>query len=263
MSRIVLLALVLAACAAPARPRADTLALPSPDTAHSTLSAVSNVPGVRVILDSADLGVLPLERKAIPAGRHLLRFVHPEGESWFRPAVLETLVVDHPEDIRRQVSFLPICRITSDPFGAAVRSRDSLLGTTPVSMEVVPGRESITLARDGYEPLTLRLPDSGGGVYSRLKPLPGRADRAQPLFLTGEDGKDPLPVYVAAGATVLAGVGAAYFKIKADNYYSDYQLTGSPGTLDRVHKLDVFSGISLAASQMSLLLLSYLLLSRE
>jgi len=109
----------------------------------------------------------------------------------------------------------------------------------------------------------MEIPLSGDGgeihvsLQTRLRGVP-----AEPMILTREQSKNSLPIYLTSGTAVVAGVAAAYFKIKADSRYNDYQQSGDPAALEGVHRYDTISGMALVTSEASILFLSYLLLSR-
>jgi hypothetical protein len=78
---------------------------------------------------------------------------------------------------------------------------------------------------------------------------------------SGPSSKTSLRFYLAGGATILSGVAAAYFKIKADDRNALYELTGDPALRDETHRLDTAAGISLLATEIGFALLTYYLLS--
>ncbi|MBI3189020.1 MAG: PEGA domain-containing protein [Ignavibacteriales bacterium] len=79
-----------------------------------------------------------------------------------------------------------------------------------------------------------------------------------------ENGLPPnnLPMYLTASGAVLSGAVAAYFKLKADNLYKDYDRTGDQSVLDKVKTYDTISGIALGVCEINLGLLTYILLSK-
>jgi hypothetical protein len=93
-------------------------------------------------------------------------------------------------------------------------------------------------------------------------PLTPRGSTRPRYALSSEAPRGQLPIYLSTAATILTGFAAVYLKMKADSYYDDYQLTGNPGTLNRTRGYDTASGIALAASEISLLTLTFILLSR-
>jgi len=237
-----------------------------PDTAapesrgRSSLVVESSIPGVRVFLDTMFVGLAPLTDSLVDTGTHTLRFVHPEGNSWLHPAVIETLNVPPSSALRREVHFPPCYHVDSEPSGARVRYADSLLGETPLYV-VLHGEGLLRLSLDGYSDVSLPLDPGRSDMYVPLSLLPGTSPIRSP-FLSYEQSKSSTPIVLAAGATVLSGALAAYCKIKADGYYSDYQQTGNVRLLDDVRRFDAEAAVSLATSQISLLVLSYLLFSR-
>jgi hypothetical protein len=71
-----------------------------------------------------------------------------------------------------------------------------------------------------------------------------------------------LPLYLTSSAAVVSGAVAAYFKIKADNLYDEFERTGDNSALDDVKTYDTVSGIALGVCEINLGLLTYLLLSK-
>jgi len=225
--------------------------------AGGRLSVDSPVEGVQVFCDTTLLGVVPLREVAVPSGRHLLRYLHPQRAQWLHPVVAETLIVEEGANLERTARFQNICHVTSDPYGAEIRVRDSLLGRTPLYVPLdAAGMVTISLA--GY--LTATLPVAPE-LHAMLIPVEGGSE-ARPMFLSTEQSKSYTPVVAAAGATVLSGAAAAYFKIRADRSYDDYRRGGNVDLLDDVRRDDLLAGLSLAASQLSLVLLGYFLFSR-
>ncbi len=237
----------------------------SPDTAlhpgDEALLSVRTVPsGAKVMLDTTMIGIAPVESAVVQPGRRVLRLLPPDPRSWFQEAVIETLSVEPGERIRRDAVFSPSASVASDPYGATVAYRDSILGVTPLRLALRGG--TVSVQKPGYDSVDLSLPPGGGTVNVLLRPLsPGAPGPALP-YLTSDESKSPLALYVASGAAIVGGVSAAYFKIKADGAYSDYLASGDQATLNRVHRLDLASGISLAACQISLGLLTYFLFTR-
>ena len=232
------------------------------DSTRAMITVRSNLKGTKVFIDSLPAGETPVESLAVALGKHVLHCIHPEGASWLRPAILETVFVTTAAPIERRIIFPTIYMIQSEPYGAAVRYRDSIVGTTPYILAARSTKGFITLSKDGFEEVTTPLPPEEGEMAVRLIPRVRSQQRESPLVVSGEESKNLVPLYVASGATVLSGVVAAYFKIRADGRYDDYRLSRDPATLDEIHRLDTFSGIALAATELSLITLSYFLLSR-
>ncbi|HUL45170.1 MAG TPA: hypothetical protein VLY03_12530 [Bacteroidota bacterium] len=234
---------------------------PPTDTSKSILIVESTLPAIVVIIDSTEVGATPLKPIAVDPGNHILRFVSRDSTSWFHPATEESLVIAPHAYLHRTVRFHRVLHITTDPYGAAVQSHDSLLGTTPLYIEDDRIGPTVELSRDGFAPVTVPVPEDSREIHAVLSPLIPPAE-LHSLYLTEDASGASLPVLLTGGATVLTGAVAAYFKIKSDSYYSDYRLSGDQGTLQTVHRYDLISGISFAATQAGLMALTYLLFKR-
>ncbi|MBI5215484.1 MAG: PEGA domain-containing protein [Ignavibacteriae bacterium] len=71
-----------------------------------------------------------------------------------------------------------------------------------------------------------------------------------------------LPLYLTSSAAIVSGAVAAFFKIKADNLYDEFERTGDQSALDKVKTYDTVSGIALGVCEINLGLLTYFLLSK-
>ena len=232
------------------------------EKAQATLTVRTNIPGVEIFIDTVSLGVTPLPTTTIDTGRHIFRFIHPQTRSWLYPAMIETVVVQPSEHLERTIIFPTMYHITSEPYGAEVFVTDRLVGHTPYFLAATSTKEIIRIRKEGYEDVTIPLSPAETEVHALLRALsPTNPDQISP-YLSNERSKNTFPIYLTTSATVVTGVAAAYFKIKADKYYNDYRKTGDLRTLDKVHRLDTISGVSLVASELSLFMLTYLLFSR-
>jgi hypothetical protein len=246
MRRTLLVCAVLAACAAAAAGR---------DARGGFLTVRASAPGVRVMIDSLAAVAAPVDSLPIPSGTVVLRLLPARTESWSEQVAVETLFVAPGELVVRDAASAGLRRVSSDPYGAKVYARDSLLGTTPLFLPARMEGQILRMTRDGYEDALAPL---AGDLHLALVPLAGAA----PSFLAASPLRSMTPVYLSAGAGVLTGAAAAYFKIKADARYADYRSSGSAADLRDVRNLDRWSSISLAMSEMALFVLAYQLFSR-
>lgn len=91
-------------------------------------------------------------------------------------------------------------------------------------------------------------------------PPPKATDRAILLSKTDVTSSNTR-LYVVAGAGLLSGIAAAYFKQKADRVFDDYQQTSDPSLLENTRRYDRWSGVALMIFELSFAALTYLLLS--
>jgi hypothetical protein len=78
---------------------------------------------------------------------------------------------------------------------------------------------------------------------------------------SGSSERTGLRLYVSGGATLVAGVAAAYFKIKADGKNALFQDTGDPALQRETHRLDISAALALLATQVGFAFFTYFLLS--
>ena len=235
---------------------------PSVQQRTATISTRSQLSCVKVFVDTIFFGVTPIESQPIAEGRHVLRFIHPDSTNWLYPAITETVVVHSSEHLERTVEFPRLYYITSNPYNATVQYHNTMVGTTPLILSAIPDKNLITILKDGFDEVITILPTDGNVLNVALKPLKNFPEYRSSIFLRNDQENNSTPIYLSSGTAIASGVAAAYLKIRADKYYQDYRQTGDNGTLKRVRKLDIASGISLAISEISIFTLCYLFLSR-
>ena len=140
--------------------------------------------------------------------------------------------------------------LQSNPQDAAVFRNDSLIGYTP--LHIANSFRSLQLIKPGYESKFISLKD-----YDRDKPF--TLDFIGKVKETSFYEQD-LFKYLLAGIVVLGGT-TAYFKLKADNKFEEYELTGDQKLLDETERYDLISGITFAALQLNFGALIYFFLS--
>lgn len=233
-----------------AEPQLATITIQSvPDSAH-------------VVLDGHEIGTTPITRDSLMPGPHTLVVLHPDVASWLAEPTSDTLLLSPGEVRTFRYTLRSRYLITSSPFGAEVLLGDSSLGTTPLATSLDLDQRSIMLRKQGYEPSTIRI--SGNNIVSiPLRKLWSKegVDESYLKELDGGDNK-PIGLYIAGAATVVSGVAAAYFKVKADGKYQQYLDTGNNTLLSQTNDLDTAAGIAIAATQVGLGLFTYFLFSQ-
>jgi len=230
--------------------------------AGGTISVRSKLTGVQVFIDTTFIGITPIENYIVSEGSHILRFVHPANNVWLNSTVVETVFV-HPSDhIERTVIFPHCWMIRSEPYGAIVQHLDSIIGYTPMIVSSTSDKYVIKLSKENFQDIMVLLTNTLGEINVMLEPTEGLINNQRSFLKAGKQSEIPSSVYIAGGTAVVSGTAAAYFKIKSDRLYKDYRRTNSGSSLNQVRRLDIVSGVSLAVSEISLFVLSYLLLSK-
>ncbi len=226
----------------------------------TTININSNLSGVRVFVDSILIGITPFQTTEIEPGKRILRCIYPDPNNWSAPNIIETLYVQQFDQIERSIIFPLLLRISSEPYGASILIDDSISGTTPKTFLFYHKKSSIKLTKDNFEQTTTSIPSEGGNIHLRLIPTQLISQNNKSFYLNGREPKNLTPIYFTTCTTILSGVTAAYFKIKADKYYRSYLHTNENNKLTQVKQLDTAAKISLFVCEISILTLSYLLL---
>ena len=226
------------------------------------LNVRSNIPAVRVYLDTVFIGITPLENFMIEEGRHIVQFVRPDDRSWYHDVIIETLMVSRSESIHRMVTFPAVYRFASEPYGASGYYHDSLIGETPFNIRLTKSEGNIIISKDGFESLTVPIVETNPHISSIMQPLKGVNLDLANSYLAYQKEESNFPIYVTLSATIATGIASAYFKTRADQYYADYRQTNDQAKLSHVRTFDAVSGILMVSCEVSLFVLSYLLLSR-
>jgi len=183
-------------------------------------------------------------------GIYTLRIMAPEKE-WGKKTICDTLrVTDCSKDISLNYFFQNQRYLDSEPQDAEVIANDTVLGYTPLFIPM--HYTEVTLNKLSYQSRNLELERDKTSQVIKLD-FVGKHEEIS--FY-----KKPIFKYLLGGIVVL-GAATAYFKIKADDSFSDYQRTTNNSFLDDTHKYDLLSGIAFGALQVNLGVLIYYFLS--
>lgn len=162
----------------------------------------------------------------------------------------DTVEIKDCKEKKLEYNFRSELLLRTEPDDAYVYSGDSLIGHTPLFLPT--GLSKVKLTKPGYENNEVDLSSYKGNEKINLK-FTGK--EVQESFF-----KSTMFKVLLGGITALGAV-TAYFKIKADNRFDEYQLTGNKEMLDKTHTYDLISGISFAALQINFGLLIYYFLN--
>jgi formylglycine-generating enzyme required for sulfatase activity len=112
--------------------------------------------GVLVSVDGEVLGQTPLDTLSIAAGSRRLRAEADRYQPW--EGTLE--VVGMGREQRVPIALTPAwaaVRLTSEPAGAEVRIDDAVLGTTPLTVDLLDGEHTVEVRKKGYRTQTATI----------------------------------------------------------------------------------------------------------
>jgi hypothetical protein len=242
-------------------------ASPADSVLTARLEVSADLDSAAVYLDTVHAGTTPLRLEAVTPGIHILRVVPPRPEEWTVQAVTDTVHLmpgrTHAVSYRLR-AFVPIL---SDPPGAELYMNDSLAGVTPLLLKPsdIQKDTRLELRLKGFEPMPV-LPSALTGETALTMALKGswqgRPGEESTAFVPAHTwSARKVGMFVSGGVSLLAGIGAAYFKIAADEKQEAYLATGDPGLATDRKRLDTLAGVSLAFAQAGIIVLSYLLIT--
>jgi len=202
---------------------------------------ITTVDGAEVRIDGAPMGSAPLEPLSLREGSHEIEIRAPRHRPF-------STVLEIAGEGRVQTLSAPLeplwasVRFTSKPSGATVRVDDTVLGQTPLRVDLDEGRRRLVVTRKGYKPLRgqfdvtaqqplivpeLNLEPSDGNLT-----LDSRPSGATVMIDDRFRGTTPLDLALAPGRTYDLVLGKAGYLATAE------QIELTPGqTEDRTIEL--------------------------
>lgn len=212
------------------------------------LKVISDIENVNIFIDDSLAGTGKIISVVLSKGQHKIVALE-NSDRWDSKTFIDSLNITDCNDTTLQYSFNKKVLLNTEPQDAYVFNNDSLIGHTPllIPMEL----NNIRLEKNGYESKIINYSDFG--INKPIK-----------LNFTGEydDGNffDKTLFKVLLGTMVALGATTAYLKLKADDKFAEYKLTGDPALLEQTNKLDTLSAITFVALQINFGTIIYLFL---
>ncbi len=146
--------------------------------------------------------------------------------------------------------FTKVLYLNTAPEDANIYNGDSLIGFTPMFVPLKD--DSLMLRKKGYLSKSIMAAPKYSDDIIKLDAI-SRAKHTN--FFSGKAFK------ILVGSIVVLGAATAYFKLKADDQFSQYENTGEQSLLDQTRKYDLISGITLGALEINFGILMYYFLS--
>ncbi len=212
--------------------------------------------GIVVIETNRDSSVIYLNQKLLGIGEAKIELepgsyeirVKENDKDWDSKILSTKINVKECDSIIVPFLFAKEKYLQTNPQDVAVYNGDSLIGYTPLYLS--SGYNSLHLNKLGYESKTISLYNFNSNQPVSLN-FNGEA-KGKSFY------KKDLFKYLVAGIVVLGGT-SAYFKLRADNKFDSYKITGEQALLDQTHKYDLISGILFTALQINFGTLIYFL----
>jgi hypothetical protein len=235
-----------------------------PADSVNTLTILTDPPGADLFIDSMYVGKSPFKQSGIAEGTHRIKAFSPSVFSWNATVVEDTLRVVAGQLVEKCLVMARALSVQTEPAGGTVLLNGRPVGLTPVYITGVPDLNgNLTIQKRGYDSLVVPVHEiKGGSLRLRLRPIdltknaPGNGDLRGPDLVA----TDHWPTYVSGITMIVSGVTSAILKDQANKEFDKYLLTKDPATLSNTNRLDRGAAISLVVSQISFVVLTYLLL---
>jgi hypothetical protein len=153
---------------------------------------------------------------------------------------IDTVELKNCEEKKLVYSIEDKVYLDSSPQDAYVFSGDTLLGNTPLF--VSKSIYELKLSKPQFEDKVLTNKYLLSNITVDLKFIGNHKEESFFYSTT---------FHVLAGTALVLGAASAYYKLKADNAFDDYQFTGNKEKLDETEKYDIVSGITFTALQIN------------
>ncbi len=166
---------------------------------------------------------------------------------WDAQTIHDTIYVSNCEDQTLNYTFNNSIYLQTDPEDAYVYHDQKLIGHTPLRLAI--NNQDFLLKKIGYEDKIISSNQLDNGKTISLVQLYN--NKNQESFFDGTEFK------LLLGSLIVLGGTTAYYKLKADDKFQEYQFTGKGELLDQTHKYDLISGITFGLVQINFGILMY------
>ncbi|MBK9225944.1 MAG: PEGA domain-containing protein [Ignavibacteria bacterium] len=221
---------------------------------YISLSVHTNVEQAEVFLDSASIGVAPVDNYKVKKGMYDVKLLNPKRlGDWQNENLIVTVNLN--KDTIVYAGFPYYYEFNSIPFDAGVIRNDTLLGKTPLRyMSDYLMKGSVTFRKNNYRDLIYDMnsydPLSGANVTLKLKD--NAKNEPNVIKNKGTQFKTSRNLTLIAGlaaSSIAAGYFAYDYKTKANDLYTEYTFTGDKETLDESRQNDTYFAIALVLMQ--------------
>ena len=210
---------------------------------------IIDIENVHIIINDSLYGVGKSFNTQLETGEYIVRILE-NSDRWDAKSFEDTLIINECRKIELNYKFHSEKLLNTNPQNVYVFMNDSLIGFTP--MFIKQSSANILLKKDEYSDKNISFSDLKNNQLIKLdfigsKPKTNFVSSIWFKFLIGSA--------IALGATT------AYYKLEADEKYTEYQITGDPELLEQTDKYDIISGVTFVALQINFGLIIYFLLT--
>ena len=166
--------------------------------------------------------------------------VMENSDRWDAKTYIDSISLKNCEERKLTYSSERKVYLDSNPQDVYVFVGDSLLGNTP--MFIGNFYNELKLIKPGYEEKVISKNQLMENSVVNLKFISTKKEES---FFYSTTFK------ILAGTAIALGAISAYYKLKADDTFDEYQFTGDTALLDKTNRYDLISGITFTALQIN------------
>lgn len=215
----------------------------------STLFIKTDFPEVQIFINDSLVSSNGDYIIELPDGLYKI-VVDEISDRWNAKTFIDSIELKNCEEKTLEYKFDRGVYLNTEPQDAYVFINDSLIGNTPIFLSTSVGQ--VKLSKDGFENI---LVDVNSDVHFRNVELNFNGIQKSENFV------ETTLFKILTGTAIVLGATTAYFKLKADDKFEEYQFTGNKDLLDETDRYDLISGISLGLLQVNFGYIIYRFLS--
>jgi hypothetical protein len=216
---------------------------------NAILLIESDIEEVDIYLDGNLMGNGKNFQTKVDTGLHTIQLLETT-KRWDSKSFLDTIHITSCNEIKLSYTFKSEIFLDSNPQNAYVFEEDSLIGYTPLLIQ--PDFRNLLIEKPDYLGKNVTPVDVRNGEMVKLDFIGKEKEKK---FFEAPWSK------ILIGTAVALGAATAYIKLKADDKFEEYQITGDPALLDETDRLDIISGATFVALQVNVGLVIYLFMS--
>lgn len=210
-----------------------------PQECEVNLTIISDIENVDIFIDDSLAGTGKNINVILSKGRHKIVALD-NSNRWDAKTFIDSLNITSCNDISLQYNFNDKVLLNTEPQDVYVFSNDSLIGYTPLLIPIE--LKNLRLVKNGFESKKISYSDFEINDPVKLNFI-GEYDDG--IFF------DKTLFKVLLGTMVALGTATAYLKLKADNKFAEYKITGDPALLEQTNRLDTISAVTFVALQIN------------
>ncbi len=208
----------------------------------------TDIPSAKIYIDDHLAGRGRADVRLGKGTYHIV--VTEEADRWDSQSFEDTLRVNDCNDTVLTYNFKSEVYLDTEPQDVYVYQDSALIGHTPLFLSVNSG--TILLRKPGFEEKIVDVHNLRNSAKVKLNFTGERR---------GENFFERNIFKILVGGIVAFGGVSAYYKLKADDNFDQYQFSGNQYYLDQTHKYDLIAGIAFGAVQVGFGFLIYYFLS--